>query len=494
MKKLLILFVVVIAALYACKDEAAKPTPTTPTTPGGTTKSSAKAITKFSFAALSPAVDATIDEAAKTIKATVPATVDLTRLTPVITVSDKATVIPATGVTQHFSKEVTYVVTAGDGSIALYKVSVMAASIGYSTVNDVIYVGSSDKNLYAVDAKTGVAKWKFLTGGRISTVPLYASGLVYFTSEDNMLYALDGATGSQKWAVKVIDGRNTPVLDNGVLFVAGNYKITAINATTGVLKWESDQEGNGSRLLTPTVANGVVYVSGATCCNYIKNSYFYAFDAQSGQKKWEVPSTDEYGSVCAVSDGMIYLSSRQGGQSNPPAKIIALDLSGAKKWELVTGNNYLLYTPMPVVANGLIYAITDAKLVAIDAKTGVKKWDFSGTYPSSTTPIGFDTNRWPSVTGNVLYVADKYYTYALDAQTGAKKWQYEEKYNKPLSSATVANETVYLSYSDSEVGVIGINAATGAKVWNFKAEATYQPCVVDKSGKVYRGGISGVVH
>lgn len=107
------------------------------------------------------------------------------------------------------------------------------------------------------------------------------------------------------------------------------------------------------------------------------------------------------------------------------------------------------------------------------------------TPATPSTPGGMTKSSAKAIT--------KYYTYALDAQTGAKKWQYEEKYNKPLSSATIANETVYVSYSDSEAGVIGINAANGARIWNFKAEATYQPCVVDKSGKVYRGGISGIV-
>ncbi len=129
MKKLLIFFVAVVAALYACKDDPAKPA----SAAGRTTQSSAKAITKFSFAALNPAVDGAIDEAVKSIKAIVPATTDLTRLMPVITVSDKAALSPATGVIQDFSKEVTYTVTAGDGSIAVYKVSVSKAGTPAAT-------------------------------------------------------------------------------------------------------------------------------------------------------------------------------------------------------------------------------------------------------------------------------------------------------------------------------------------------------------------------
>lgn len=100
--------------VLSCKDKGTDPKPVVTPTP--VVKSAAKDITKFSFAALNPAVDATIDATAKTIKATLPAGTDATKLVPTITVSDKATVSPATGVAQDFSKAVTYTVTAEDGT------------------------------------------------------------------------------------------------------------------------------------------------------------------------------------------------------------------------------------------------------------------------------------------------------------------------------------------------------------------------------------------
>ena len=99
-----------------------------------TTKSAAKDITKFSFATLSPAVDATIDATNKTISATVPAATDLTKLVPTITISDKATISPNTGVAQDFSKEISYTVTAEDGSTAVWKVGVKKVEV--TTVTD----------------------------------------------------------------------------------------------------------------------------------------------------------------------------------------------------------------------------------------------------------------------------------------------------------------------------------------------------------------------
>jgi len=113
-----------LGLLWACKKTDTTVTPNPTPTPMPVTKSSAKDITKFSFAALSPAVDATIDASAKTISATVPAATDVTKLVPTITISDKATVNPATGTAQDFSKEVSYTVTAEDASTAVWKVNV----------------------------------------------------------------------------------------------------------------------------------------------------------------------------------------------------------------------------------------------------------------------------------------------------------------------------------------------------------------------------------
>ncbi|MBU2946703.1 DUF5018 domain-containing protein [Zobellia uliginosa] len=57
------------------------------------------------------------------IRQAFPSTVDLTSLTPEIVISEKATISPKSGVTQDFSKEVTYTVTAENGTTNMYKVN-----------------------------------------------------------------------------------------------------------------------------------------------------------------------------------------------------------------------------------------------------------------------------------------------------------------------------------------------------------------------------------
>ena len=85
-------------------------------------ESSEKQILTFKF--LSPAVEAVISEDAKTIVAVVPNGTNVTQLVPVITISEKATVDPASGMPVDFTNPVTYTVTAEDGSQATYVVTI----------------------------------------------------------------------------------------------------------------------------------------------------------------------------------------------------------------------------------------------------------------------------------------------------------------------------------------------------------------------------------
>jgi eukaryotic-like serine/threonine-protein kinase len=65
--------------------------------------------------------------------------------------------------------------------------------------NKVIYFGGDDGNIYAVDSDTGRQIWKRTTGGPAPCTPAVANGIVYATSYDGKFYALDAKTGAIKW-------------------------------------------------------------------------------------------------------------------------------------------------------------------------------------------------------------------------------------------------------------------------------------------------------
>ncbi len=52
-------------------------------------------------------------------------------------------------------------------------------------------MGSTDFNLYALDAHTGEKMWTFKTGRSVHSSPAVSDGVVYVGSFDNTLYALE---------------------------------------------------------------------------------------------------------------------------------------------------------------------------------------------------------------------------------------------------------------------------------------------------------------
>src|SRR5215470_13945538 len=59
-----------------------------------------------------------------------------------------------------------------------------------------VYFGSNDHNVYALDAHSGALRWKFATKGRVTASPAVAAGVVYVGSYDGKFYALDAASGT----------------------------------------------------------------------------------------------------------------------------------------------------------------------------------------------------------------------------------------------------------------------------------------------------------
>jgi outer membrane protein assembly factor BamB len=87
--------------------------------------------------------------------------------------------------------------------------------------NGVVYVGSDDGNVYALNASTGAPLWSFATGDAIyRSSPAVANGVVYVGSAHGNYYALSASTGAQLWNFNFgFDTYAPPVVSNGVVYL-----------------------------------------------------------------------------------------------------------------------------------------------------------------------------------------------------------------------------------------------------------------------------------
>jgi outer membrane protein assembly factor BamB len=129
--------------------------------------------------------------------------------------------------------------------------------------NGVVYIGSDDGNVYALNAATGALEWNqtFNNNGLgLSSSPAVANGIVYVGSGDSNLYAFNTATGALEWNYTTgADVESSPAVANGVVYVgADDYNVYALDAATGKLEWSYLTGGEVKS--SPAIANGVVYI------------------------------------------------------------------------------------------------------------------------------------------------------------------------------------------------------------------------------------------
>ena len=58
-----------------------------------------------------------------------------------------------------------------------------------AVANGVIYIGSGDDSVYALNAATGAKLWSYHTGNQVFSSPTVANGVVYVGSGDGNMYA-----------------------------------------------------------------------------------------------------------------------------------------------------------------------------------------------------------------------------------------------------------------------------------------------------------------
>jgi len=69
-----------------------------------------------------------------------------------------------------------------------------------------VYIGSDDGNVYALNAATGMLVWKCATLDIVTPSPSVAGGVVYVGSWDGNVYALKTTTGALVWKYKTGGG------------------------------------------------------------------------------------------------------------------------------------------------------------------------------------------------------------------------------------------------------------------------------------------------
>lgn len=215
-----------------------------------------------------------------------------------------------------------------------------------AVINDSVYFGSFDKNLYCLDME-GKLRWKFLTGGCISS-PLGAS-----------------VNGQLAWDYSSRN-ENVKTGENGsVLFGSFDNYFYSLSLD-GQLRWKF-LTGN-IVASPPAIHDGYIYFG-----SWDRN--FYSLDAENGSMKWRFVTGGPIDTHAFVSDNVAYFGS---GDRN----FYALGLDGRRAWAFTTGGIVLC---SPLVKEGVVYfGSVDSFLYAIRLSDKKLLWKFQTGMPAGS--------------------------------------------------------------------------------------------------------------
>jgi outer membrane protein assembly factor BamB len=310
---------------------------------------------------------------------------------------------------------------------------IRAAPVVYQ---DVVFVGSYDSNLYALQLGDGTRRWAFFTNGGIAASPAIdeQEGLVYIGSEDHELYAVDCLKGRIMWTFATRDRIRSAVRAayGCVFFGSDDHKLYALIAKNGRFMWSFDAAAP-IRSRPYVTTEGVFFGT--------ENGQVFKLDL-AGKHKWSTRMRKAVTSSPLIHEGdqVCYVGSQDG-------TLYDLDvLNGALNWRFRTDGPVI---SSPARDKGMVYfGSADGALYAVNVRDARQKWKFTTEKPIVSSP---------TIHNNRVYFGGTDHTfYCLDAMTGNLQWRFQA--GGPITGAAcIAGDTILFGSLDHKLYALPLN-------------------------------------
>ncbi len=287
-----------------------------------------------------------------------------------------------------------------------------------------VFTGSYDHNVYAVNASTGELVWKYPTEGGIVTRPATFDGNIFITSEDQRLHVVSARSGKIVWSYYANSRiRSSPRISDGhVFFGSDDNRLHAVNINSGRAAWIFETAAPVRS--TPFVSNEAVFVG-------CESGEFYSIDFR-GELKWRFKAKLAITSSPIEVERVIYFNSLD-------ASLYALESkNGWVIWRFRMGKGSIV---SPSVTENLIFTgSADGFIYGVDTRSGKELWRFRTEHQVSGSPVIYK---------DAIYCgAADGYLYCLEYTSGRMRWKFQTK--GPITSAPSAfDDVIYVGSSDN---------------------------------------------
>lgn len=315
-----------------------------------------------------------------------------------------------------------------------------------------VYVGSDDGFFYAVDEKTGKQAWRFGIGKPVRSSATIADGVVYFGAENGRLYAVDAGTGDEKWAFTVRGSKSVagcPVVAYGAVFAfmsgyGTDTGLVAVDPTTGEQICKYFRAGSPGDSHAYTLYSGQLLYAGIGNARGM-GSRGTALDLRTGRK--QSLRVDRAGGTVVARDGTCYAVgmglSATDILSGKDKAIMWVEGKGWKDGETYAGASF---SSVVLWENKLLFGNETGHFYAHNAPDLSREW---------SADVGGKVRASPAVAAGVVYFGCMdARLYALDARTGKTLWTIEVGGPVEASSPWPGNGVIYVGSNDGRLYAI----------------------------------------
>lgn len=345
------------------------------------------------------------------------------------------------------------------------------------TPNQTLYLSvyTNKQLLQARDASSGELIWeKDGYDGRIGGAISVIGETLYFTT-DRFLYAADARNGNVKWRFSAGSAGSPLVLNNVVYYGANNSKIYALNTSNGSVKWERDVAAGISAPVI--VQDNVLYVG--TNAPASGGGIFYALHTANGDVKWQ---RGTYGgsmnTKAVVSGSYVYFGGSVGFH------ILNKD-HGAGHEGLISYSFRQVLNSSPIVSDNHVFAVFGgSEMARVDIRTDASIW----SHALQTS----DHTASPLLIGDRVFITGQNRVYALNKSNGGAVWQVSGS-NFHSRNLTHASNILYVADNKGNSSeLLALDAANGNVIFRTNISgSTGDMSVVAKDGKVSYPGSTG---
>ncbi|MBK5266700.1 MAG: PQQ-binding-like beta-propeller repeat protein [Acidimicrobiia bacterium] len=324
------------------------------------------------------------------------------------------------------------------------------------TYGNLVYFGSQDFSVYAIDQTTKDVFWIMQTGGAVLSTPVVGqiansegaigqggTTLLVVGSDDGLVYARAAGTPGELdplWTYRIdAPVRTGPVFsDNLVIVTGGDGRVHAIQGADGTPVWTypaEDQDPVAAFETSPALANGLIYAGDS-------DGVMHVISSETGEAVCRFDTGATITTSASIVDGTVYFGDSNQGVYQIPEHTCPTDRGNAGRIQVRADFDVMAYEDHLFMPDGVT-------LYGYDIPSGEPAGLFY------TTPSNIST---PSIIADgLLYFGDQNgVLHAVDATTLKGVWTFQ---------------TESLIRYEPAIGDGVVFVASGSELWAIGPEA-----------------------